>query len=40
MVYKALDDTLTMAFVGAFLELWLRMEGEHVAIPGCSLVSW
>jgi len=25
VVYKALDDTLMMDFVGAFLELWLRM---------------
>ncbi|QCD99635.1 hypothetical protein DEO72_LG7g919 [Vigna unguiculata] len=22
-----------------FLELWLRMEGAHMAIPGCGLVS-
>jgi len=39
VVYKALGGTLRMDFTGAFLELWLVMEGKHVAIPGFSLVS-
>jgi len=47
MVYNALDDTLSMEIVGAFLELWLgmtflelwhKMEGKNVAISGCGLV--
>ncbi|QCE04173.1 hypothetical protein DEO72_LG8g2206 [Vigna unguiculata] len=49
MVYKALDDILSLDFAKAFLELWLgmtflelwlEMEGKHVAIPGCGLVIW
>jgi len=31
VVYKALGDTLRMDFAGTFLELWLGMEGKHVA---------
>jgi len=27
-----------MELAKAFLELWLGMEGKHVAIPGCGLV--
>jgi len=47
VVYKALDDALSMELVEVFLELWLRMtflelwlgmEGKHVAIPSCGLV--
>jgi len=45
VIYKALGNTFGMDFAGAFLELWLRMtflklwlimEDEHVAIPGCA----
>ena len=46
-IYKARDDTSSMEFDEAFLELWLemtflelwlRMKGKHVVIPGCDLV--
>jgi len=38
MVYNASDDTLSMELVETFLEFSLRMEGKHMAIPGCGLV--
>jgi len=38
VVYNALDDTLSVELVEAFIELWLGMEGKHMAIPGCGLV--
>ena len=47
MVYKALNDGLSMEFaetflelwlIRAFLELWVEMEGKHVGILGCGLV--
>ena len=31
VIYKTLGDTLRMIVVGAFLELWLGIEGKHVA---------
>ena len=39
MVYIALDDTLSMELVKAFIELWLKMQGKHVVITGSGHVN-
>jgi len=36
--YVALDDTLSMELVEAFLGLWLKMEDNHMTILGSGLV--
>jgi len=38
VVYNAFNDALSMDLAEVFLELWLKMEGKHVAIPGYGLV--